>query len=120
MECLLWTPKQASPKSLLVTQSGHWVAASGVSCSPFLSLQPVTSASLVYAYRSSSYEGTGVAAWRHGGKWAYQYLGHCSCNGPTEDMRTSDAAKFSLEELKQILTSKDNSWSPEYAAVAKH
>lgn len=75
---------------------------------------------LVYSYEDDGYGGSGVAAWRYKGKWSYQYLGHCSCNGPTEDMRTSDSAKFTLEELKTILSSKDNAWNENYALVVRH
>jgi len=75
---------------------------------------------LIYSYESYGYEGSGVAVWRNNGKWAYQYLGHCSCNGPTEDMRTSDNAKFTLEQIREILNSKDNSWNENYKIVAQY
>ena len=75
---------------------------------------------LIYSYENGGYDGSGVAVWRKDGKWAYQYLGHCSCNGPTEDIRTSDAAKFTLQDLKEILTSKDNSWNEHYKKMAEY
>ncbi len=68
----------------------------------------------IYHYESGCYEGTGIAVWRNKkGEWAYQYLGHCSCNGPLEDIETSDKAKFTLEQIKEIL----NSRSEEYCKV---
>lgn len=74
----------------------------------------------IYAYKHEGYEGSGVAVWRKDDKWSYQYLGHCSCNGPTENLRTSDTAKFTLEDIKTILTSKSNDWCPEYKLVANY
>lgn len=74
----------------------------------------------IYSYEIGSYDGSGVAVWRKDGEWAYQYLGHCSCNGPTEDIETSDKMKFTLEQVKEILLSKDNSWNEHYKRVAKY
>lgn len=74
----------------------------------------------IYSYYIDGYEGSGVGVWRKNGKWSYQYLGHCSCNGPTENIRTSDAAKFTLQELKDILTSEDNSWNTHYRKMANY
>lgn len=60
----------------------------------------------IYYYEYECYSGTGIAIWRNKkGEWAYQYLGHCSCNGPLEDIETSDKAKFTLEQIKEILNS---------------
>jgi hypothetical protein len=75
---------------------------------------------LIYSYENGGYEGSGVAVWRHKGKWAYDYLGHCSCNGPTENMRQADNMKLTLAELRTILTSKDNAWSAHYVKVADY
>lgn len=74
----------------------------------------------IYSYENGGYDGLGVAVWRNKGKWAYQYLGHCSCNGPCEDIRTSDNAKFTLEQIKEILFSKDNEWSSHYKIVGNY
>jgi len=57
----------------------------------------------VYSYTSGSYEGNGTAVWKNGDDWGYQYLGHCSCNGPLEDIKTSFMAKFTLDQIKEIL-----------------
>lgn len=57
----------------------------------------------LYWYENGGYDGTGFALWRNDGKWAYQHLGHCSCYGPLEDIRTSDNAKFKLRNILTIL-----------------
>lgn len=75
---------------------------------------------LIYAYEDYGYDGSGVAVWRNNGEWSYQYLGHCSCDGPTEDIHNADKAKFSLEEIKNILSSKENSWCGHYTTVATY
>lgn len=74
----------------------------------------------IYSYDDGGYGGSGVAVWRKGRKWSYQYLGHCSCNGPTEDIRTSDAAKFSLDDLRSILSSTENSWNNNYMKMSEY
>lgn len=74
----------------------------------------------IYSYERGSYDGSGMAVWRHKGKWAYHYLGHCSCYGPLENIRTSDNAKFTLAQIKKILTSKDNEWNVHAKSVADY
>lgn len=54
----------------------------------------------VYSYESGSYEGTGFAVWdMEDGKYGYTYLGHCSCNGPVEDL---NSIPYNWNELQQI------------------
>lgn len=75
----------------------------------------------IYSYEAGNYDGSGMAVWRNKkGEWAYQYLGHCSCNGPLEDIRTSDNAKFTLEQIKSVLNSPDNSWDKNSKVVAEY
>jgi hypothetical protein len=74
----------------------------------------------IYCYTNKGYSGSGVAAWRKDGEWSYQYLGHCSCYGPLEDVRTSDKMKFTLKQVIEILESKDNSWMSEANVLATY
>lgn len=54
----------------------------------------------VYNYQSGSYDGTGWAIWKiDDDKFGYTYLGHCSCNGPVEDL---NSIPYSLSEIKEI------------------
>jgi hypothetical protein len=64
----------------------------------------------IYSYKREGYEGGGYAVWRYEDKWRYQDLGHCSCNGPFEDIQTSDNAKFTKQEVIDILS---NQWNKE-------
>lgn len=57
----------------------------------------------IYWYENGGYDGSGIAVWRHRGKWAYQWLGHCSCYGPLEDVKTSDKAKFTVKQILKII-----------------
>lgn len=60
---------------------------------------------VVYWYGRGSYEGTGVALVRNGGKWVVEYLGHCSCYGPFENFdEHSFAAAKPLDELAVGMT----------------
>lgn len=56
----------------------------------------------VYKYEEASYEGNGFAAWRKNDKYYYHELGHCSCNGPTDNIQSSKNAPLTLEELEKI------------------
>lgn len=73
-------------------------------------LRPVLNLSadlFVYSYATGSYDGSGFAVWRKGNDWFYSDLGHCSCNGPTEDISTSNNAAFKYEQVKEIATKKN-------------
>lgn len=73
----------------------------------------------IYSYENGGYDGSGMAVWRNNkGEWAYQYLGHCSCYGPLENIRTSDKAKFTLDQIKSILNSPDNSYSNDCKTIS--
>lgn len=61
----------------------------------------------IYYYKQGSYDGDGVAVWRYEGKWSYQGLSHCSCYGPLEDIRTADNAKFTLKEIRKVLSAEN-------------
>lgn len=74
----------------------------------------------IYSYNNYGYEGSGIAVWRYNNKWSYQYLGHCSCYGALEDIKTSDKAKFSLKQIKEILLSKDNENNKDCKIVATY
>jgi hypothetical protein len=39
---------------------------------------------LAYWYENHGYEGSGVAVFTDGISFGYEYLGHCSCYGPTD------------------------------------
>ena len=43
----------------------------------------------IYHYTDHGYEGSGLAIWRtNKGRWGYSGLGHCSCYGPTEEIKS--------------------------------
>ena len=51
----------------------------------------------VYYYESGSYEGSGFAVWKIKDKFFYDDLGHCSCYGPTDRLKSF---AFSFDEVK--------------------
>lgn len=59
---------------------------------------------IVYSYASGCYSGDGFAVWKKGRKWFYTSLGHCSCNGPFDNLTTSKEAGFTLAEVKSVAT----------------
>lgn len=61
----------------------------------------------IYSYEYEVFEGSGYAIWRKGKDWFYDYLGHCSYNGPTENLTTANNAVFTYEQVKDI-AKKDN------------
>lgn len=67
----------------------------------------------VYSYEYGSYEGSGFAVWRKDGKYGYAYLGHCSCNGPLEDV---NSIYYSLKDMKKIVANA-NSYEKDYAVA---
>lgn len=60
----------------------------------------------VYRYWHESYEGSGMAIWKKDGKYFYCNLGHCSCNGPTEDL--SSIPYDSLDDIEKIMSNYDD------------
>ena len=54
---------------------------------------------MVYGYENGGYDGSGFAAFKKGEQWFYQELGHCSCNGPLENVETSANMLVSLEQV---------------------
>lgn len=56
----------------------------------------------VYAYKNYGYEGSGFAVFKKGEQWFYQELGHCSCNGPLDNVDTSANMLVSLEQVIQL------------------
>lgn len=54
----------------------------------------------VYCYESGSYDGSGFALWKVGNKYGYISMGHCSCNGPLEDL---NSILYTLPQLKKIV-----------------
>ncbi len=53
----------------------------------------------VYNYKNNGYDGSGFAVWEQDGKFGYTYLGHCSCNGPLDDL---NSILYSFDEIRQI------------------
>ena len=54
----------------------------------------------IYNYKNHGYEGSGFAVWdMPDNKYGYTYLGHCSCNGPVEDL---NSIPYTLHQLEQI------------------
>ena len=60
----------------------------------------------VYNYRDFGYDGSGMALWKKGEQYGYTYMGHCSCNGPLEDL---DSIYYSWEEISR-LANNDKNW----------
>lgn len=56
----------------------------------------------VYFYEYGSCEGSGFAIWRKYDKYYYDYLGDCSCYGPTENISIADNGEFTFEQVKEI------------------
>lgn len=64
----------------------------------------------IYNYSNGGYDGTGFALWKQGNKYGYTYLGHCSCNGPVEDL---DSILYTITEIRKLADKKNYEW--EYA-----
>lgn len=56
---------------------------------------------VVYWYESGDYDGSGTVAWKMGDKYETEGLGHCSCYGPTDDVK--GYASMTLEQLLKEL-----------------
>ena len=56
----------------------------------------------VYSYERGSYDGSGFAIWRVGGKWFYHELGHCSCYGPFERIDLSKNVGMKFKDIARI------------------
>ena len=61
----------------------------------------------VYNYKNMGYEGSGFALWSDDGKFGYTYLGHCSCNGPLEDM---NSILYTMEDIEKLANAKNYQW----------
>ena len=66
----------------------------------------------IYNYNNGGYDGTGIAIWRENKKYGYAYLGHCSCNGPVEDL---NSIMYTLTQLRKLSKSGEYEW--EYAPL---
>jgi len=53
----------------------------------------------VYFYQRGDYNGDGFAVWKKNGKYLYSELGHCSCNGPLDDL---DSIEY--DSISEIFT----------------
>lgn len=53
---------------------------------------------LIYSYAQGSYDGSGDCIWKKDGKFYHHDLGHCSCYGPLEDIKTEQGFA-SIEDL---------------------
>ena len=67
----------------------------------------------VYAYTNEGYEGSGFAIYKQGTKYGYSYLGHCSCNGPLDDL---GKAVHTKTEIKRIVNGLTN-WEKSHAVI---
>ena len=56
----------------------------------------------IYSYEHGGYEGSGFAAWKKGRKYFYHQLGHCSCNGPTDQIEQSAKVGITFKQLREI------------------
>lgn len=63
----------------------------------------------VYWYESGSWDGRGFAIWKRDDKWFYDGLGHCSCYGPTENLKIANNAGFTFEQVSEIAKNDDYS-----------
>lgn len=70
----------------------------------------------VYNYIDGGYSGTGFALWLQDGKFGYAYLGHCSCNGPLEDL---NSILYTLEEIKQLADKGEWGWQYSKPVIAR-
>lgn len=61
----------------------------------------------VYNYESGSWDGTGLAVWKKGNKYGYSYLGHCSCDGPVDDL---NSIMYNLSDLNKLAVKNDWDW----------
>ncbi len=52
-----------------------------------------------YWYESGYYDGTGYIVYYANGGWHESSLGHCSCNGPTDDLGNKNGVA-TLDELE--------------------
>jgi hypothetical protein len=74
----------------------------------------------VYSYEIGSYEGSGFAAWTADEKdWYYHERGHCSCNGPTENINQSAKVPVTLEQLEEIANKGYGDYGKEVVAYIK-
>lgn len=64
---------------------------------------------LVYFYVNEGYEGGGFAVWKRAGEFFYDNLSHCSCDGPTAHLYSSDKAPYTWEGILKIAKNYDES-----------
>lgn len=60
----------------------------------------------IYCYKYGDYSGSGMAVWKKDSKFFYCSLGHCSCNGPTEDL--GSIPYNSLNDIEKIMGNYDD------------
>ena len=65
----------------------------------------------VYGYKDFGYDGSGMAIWRQGRKYGYSYLGHCSCNGPLDEIKYGQNTLVTLTQLRKLAKKGDYDWS---------
>lgn len=61
----------------------------------------------IYNYQNHGYEGSGFALWKKGRKYGYSYLGHCSCNGPVEDL---NSIMYTITEIRKLAKTSSYEW----------
>lgn len=74
----------------------------------------------VYRYESGSYDGSGFAIWKKGTKYFYEYLSHCSCYGPTENIATGKNAEFTFTQIKEIVKTNNQEYQDLVDYIIKH
>ncbi len=74
---------------------------------------------MVYGYENGGYDGSGFAAFKKGDKWFYQELGHCSCNGPLENVSMSANMVVSLDQVISLAEGNYSDVSKEVATYLK-
>lgn len=61
----------------------------------------------IYNYEYESWEGSGFALWKKGNKFGYSYMGHCSCYGPLEDLKS---IMYSFAQIKKLAKADNYEW----------
>lgn len=69
---------------------------------------------VVYSYTNHGYEGSGMVVYTDNlGKYHFDELGHCSCNGPLEN--GFNAISYTRQEVIKLLKNRANQYGGEYA-----
>ena len=72
---------------------------------------------VAYTYAQDSYDGTGIAVWKAGDQYGYDYLGHCSCDGPTSNLERAAGAWFSRDGIETLAKSAEVAYKEVYETI---